>query len=100
MNETVKSGPKDVFLQLGAIIGLYVIVFALGGLLFQIISIYFPDALSYDYGYYARQGLRWPLDILVIFWPIYLWVNSYVQKDLLKNLVFLLVCDRSFHYSQ
>ena len=81
MSDTHKTGPKDVFLQLGAVVGLYVSVFAIGALLFQIINIYFPDALSYDYGHYARESLRWPLSILVIVWPLYLWLNSYIQKD-------------------
>ena len=85
MSDTHKTGPKDVFLQLGAVVGLYVSVFAIGALLFQLINIYFPDALSYDYGRYARESLRWPLSILVIVWPLYLWLNSYIQNDLTKN---------------
>lgn len=72
-------------MQLGSILGLYISVFAVGALVFQIINIYFPDVLSYEYGYYARQGLRWPLSILVVIWPLLLWLNSYIQKDLEKH---------------
>ncbi|MEK7090808.1 MAG: DUF5671 domain-containing protein [Patescibacteria group bacterium] len=86
MNNTIKkTGPKDVFLQLGSVLGLYVSVFALGALVFGLINIYLPDVLSYDYGHYGRQGLRWPLAVLTIVWPLYLWLNSYIGKDLAQN---------------
>lgn len=84
MTDSHKTGPKDVFMQLGSILGLYVSVFAIGALVFQIINLYFSDVLAYEYGYYTRQGLRWPLSVLVIIWPLLLWLNSYIQKDLAK----------------
>lgn len=80
-----KAGPKDVFGQLLAIIGLYVCVIAFGALIFALINLWFPDVLSYDYGYNAGLSLRWPLAILVIVFPLYLWWNSYLQKDLEQN---------------
>ncbi len=82
---TTKIGPKDVFGQLLAIIGLYVSVVAFGALIFGLVNLYFPDVLNYDYGYYASQSLRWPLAILVIVFPLFVWWNSYLQKDLEKN---------------
>lgn len=85
MSDAQKTGPKDVFLQLGSILSLYVSVFAIGALVFQIINLYFPDVLSYEYGYYVRQGLRWPLSMLVVIWPLLLWINSHIQKDLSRN---------------
>src|SRR3989344_3821532 len=85
MNDSSKSGPKDVFGQLLAIIGLYVSVIAFGALIFGLINLYFPDVLSYDYGFYAKQSLRLPLAILVIVFPLFVWWNSYLQKDLEKN---------------
>lgn len=80
-----KTGPKDVFGQLLAIIGLYVCVIAFGVLIFALINLWFPDVLSYDYGFNARSSLRWPLAILVIVFPLYLWWNSYLQRDLEQN---------------
>lgn len=85
MPELVKTGPKDVFGNLLAIIGLYVSVIAFGALIFGLINLYFPDVLNYDYGFYAKQSLRWPLAILVIVFPLFVWWNSYLQKDLEKN---------------
>jgi hypothetical protein len=85
MTDSNKTGPKDVFGQLLVIIGLYVSVIAFGALIFGLINLYFPDILSYDYGPYASQSLRWPLAILVIVFPLFVWWNSYLQKDLEKN---------------
>ena len=82
---TPKTGPKDVFGQLLAIVGLYVCVIAFGALLFGFINIYFPDVLSYDYGYYAAQSLKWPLAVLVIVFPLFIWWNTYIQRDIEKN---------------
>ena len=85
MPDSIKTGPKDVFGQLLAIVGLYVSVIAFGALIFGLINISFPDVLSYDYGYYAKQSLKWPLAILVIVFPLFIWWNSYLQKDLELN---------------
>lgn len=83
MNNT-KTGPRDVFMHLLGVIGLYVIVISFGALVFQLIDIAFPDVLR-DVGRYAKDGLRWPLSVLVIVFPLYAWLSSYLQKDLLKN---------------
>lgn len=85
MNDFSKTGPKDVFGQLLSIIGLYVSVISFGALIFGLINLYFPDVLNYDYGYYSKDSLRWPLAILVIVFPLYVWLTSYLQKDLEKN---------------
>ncbi len=84
MEEPRKTGPRDVFVHLLAIIFLYVCVVSFSALLFGYINIYFPDILHGDYGRYARAGIRWPISILFIVFPFYLWLNSYLQKDLLK----------------
>ncbi len=77
------STSKDVFGQLLVIIGLYVLVISFGVLIFGLIDIYFPDVLSYDF--YNRQAIRWPLATLIVVFPLYLWYNSYLQKDLERN---------------
>ncbi len=74
-----------MFGQLLAIIGLYVSVIAFGALIFGLVNLYFPDVLNYDYGQFARGSLRWPLAILVIVFPLFIWWNSFLQKDLEKN---------------
>lgn len=83
--EKQPASPKDAFMHFLSIIFLYVVVINLGILLFQLIDIYLPDVLYETYGRYSLSALRWPLAILVIIFPFYLWLSSYIQKDLIKN---------------
>lgn len=82
MNEVRTTGPKDVFLHLLAVIGLYVSVVSFGALVFELINIYLPDVLSGPAGHYAYQAVRWPLSVLVIVFPLYGWLSWYLRKDL------------------
>src|SRR5882724_11149704 len=83
--EQTKTGPRDVFFHLLAIIGLYAVVLAFGGVLFQLINIGFPDALAGPVGRYAREGLKWPLAVAVVMFPFYVWITSYIEKDLVRH---------------
>lgn len=80
--KSVKTGPRDVFTYLLTIIGLYVGVISFGALLFQYVNLAFPDPLLDNSGYFARQALRWPLALLVVAFPIYVWLSLFLQKDL------------------
>jgi len=82
MNEIKKTGPKDIFLQLLSIIGLYVSVISFGALIFELINLYLPDVLSGSFGHYAYQSLRWPLSVLTIVWPLFVWLSWYLARDL------------------
>ena len=85
MDTLKKTGPKDVFGHLLVIIGLYVSVVSFGALLFSLINIYIPDVLQYEHGRFAAQSLKWPLAILVIVFPLYVWLTIYLQRDLERN---------------
>ncbi|MCF7844562.1 MAG: DUF5671 domain-containing protein [Kiritimatiellales bacterium] len=85
MNEPNHSGPRDVILQLLAIIFLYVCVISLGSLLFQYINIAYPDMLDNDYGQYARTALRWPLAVLTIVFPCYIFLMWKLQREIKTN---------------
>ena len=85
MNDIKKTGPKEVFSNLLAIIGLYVSVISFGALLFGLINIYFPDVLNYGFGRFAERSLKWPLAVLVVVFPLYVWLTAYLQRDLEKN---------------
>ena len=85
VGDVQKTGPKDVFMNLLTVIGLYVVVVSFGALVFQLINTYFPDPLEASWGNFARESLRWPLSVLVIVFPLYIWLTSYGEKDLLKN---------------
>jgi len=83
--QPTKTGPRDVFSYLLIMIALYVGVVSLGALIFQYINLVFPDPLSTDLAIYIRQALRWPLAVLVVVFPFYVWFSSYVQKDLIAH---------------
>jgi len=82
-----QTGPRDVFLQILNAILLYVGIFAFGNLLFQIININFPDPLLTNlYSSSLRySALRWPISLLVIIFPAFVWLSYYVARDIEKN---------------
>ncbi len=84
MDDTKKTGPRDVFSHLLAIIFLYVSVFAFSSIVFSFINIYLPDILQ-GVGSYAREDLRWPLAVLVVVFPCYVWLTWYLAKDIEHN---------------
>lgn len=84
IHEEKKTGPKDVFGHLLAIIALYGSVISFGSLIFGYINIYFPDLLSYQYEF-SRASLRWPLSVFVILFPLYVFLSVYLQRDIVKN---------------
>ncbi|OWK27334.1 MAG: hypothetical protein US76_03790 [Parcubacteria group bacterium GW2011_GWA2_38_13b] len=85
MEDLTKTGPKDVFMHLLTIITLYVSVITFGMIIFQYINIYFPDLLHPESIRFARNFIRWPLSILVIVFPFYVWLSAFAQKDLAVN---------------
>lgn len=84
MDDDKKTGPRDVFTHLLAIIFLYVTVLTFGSLIFILVDRFFPDPLvSWSSGDISSQ-LRWPLAVLTIIFPLYLWLTYYLQKDILR----------------
>ncbi len=80
-----KTNPKDFFLHLLGAVALYTSVIAYAALLFQYINIYFPDPLNDHVGLFARQSLRWPLSVLIVVFPLYIWLMHYLQRDLVTH---------------
>lgn len=85
MENPIKTGPRDVFIHLLTIIALYASVITFGMIIFQYINIYFPDKLQLESIRFARNFIRWPLSILVIIFPFYIWLSAFAQKDLAEN---------------
>lgn len=84
MNEQQHTTAKDFFIQLGALITLYVSVISLINLLFAIINQVFPDALSY-YPSSESYTVRWTISSLVILFPLYIYLARTISKDILVN---------------
>ena len=80
----VKTGPRDVFLHLLAIIALYSVVVGFGAIAFSLIDIYVPDALS-EPAIYLRDNLRFPLAAVVIIFPLYILLSYYLSRDVERN---------------
>jgi len=79
-NNVQKSSPRDVFMYLLATIALYVATFNVVNLLFDYVNVAFPDPLNtwYDGG----SSIRWSLALLIIVFPVYLWVSRFLGRDL------------------
>src|SRR3989338_85067 len=82
-NTQIKTGPKDVFLHLLAIIALYVSAGSFIALLFQYINVYLPDKAVDQY--YSLQSayasMRWSIALLFVVFPVYVWASWFLNKE-------------------
>jgi len=83
MKNSHKNYPRDVLMNLLVIIGLYVSVVVFLQLIFAYINEALPDLLNryYDVG----QAIRWPLSVLIIVFPLYVFISRFLHRDLIKN---------------
>lgn len=77
---TAKSSPRDVLMHLLLIGLLYVATFNFIRLVFTFIETAFPDPLNTYYD--PRGAMRWPLAILLILFPVFLWISRFLIRDL------------------
>lgn len=79
-----QAGPKDVFLHLLAIVGLYASVGSFIGIVFGLINIYVPDIATGLSGYYygdPSDSLRFPLAVLIVVFPLYALLMRMLNRD-------------------
>ena len=74
-----KSNAMDFFLNLGAIVALYTLVYSLISLLFTVIDKAFPPINNYYYG--TSTTISWPVATLVVFFPIFIVLMSLLAKQ-------------------
>ncbi|KND47621.1 MAG: hypothetical protein AB201_01660 [Parcubacteria bacterium C7867-006] len=79
MEPTKKTNVKDLFLNLGAIVALYTVVISLINLLFAVINTAYPQ-ITNGYNYYGSQSISWPVAILIIFFPIFVFLMWLLEK--------------------
>lgn len=87
MDEIKKTGPKDVFLHLAAMLALYFSAGAFIALLFQYINLGFYDPLEGSRAatmMMARTGIRWSISMLIIVFPAYILITRYIYKQYLQ----------------
>lgn len=85
--QNIKTSPRDFFLHLLQIATLYASAISFLVLAFQYVNVLIPDMLQG--GYYQSQaalsGIRWGISILVIAFPVYLFVDWFFRTEFLKN---------------
>lgn len=79
-----KTGPKDFFLHLLAMVTLYGGAVSFTVLIFQYVNVLLPDVLEGD-GYYRLRGaysiIRWQIASLIIVFPTYVLTSWRLAKD-------------------
>ncbi|MBT3817041.1 MAG: hypothetical protein HOE80_03000 [Candidatus Magasanikbacteria bacterium] len=90
MSKEIKkdSNPKFFFLHLLSIVTLYVSAVSFITMIFQVINIYFPDAMQGDIYYRSEntyQILRSAISFLLVMFPVYIGTLFTLDKVYLKD---------------
>ena len=78
----VKSGPKDVFQHLLAIVTLYGSVISFIALIFQYVNYLYPDQL---YLGSVSDLVRWSSSALVVMFPVFILMSWLIHRDIRIN---------------
>ncbi|MBI5421420.1 MAG: hypothetical protein HZA35_03900 [Parcubacteria group bacterium] len=80
----VKTSPKDFFLHLLEMVALYASAISFLMIVFSMINFYVPDPLQQG-DYYRntslREHIRGSLSALIVFFPVFLFVNNFLRKS-------------------
>ncbi len=79
METSHKTSAKDFFLNLGAVVGLYVVISSLVNLLFTVINRAYPQTTGY--GYLSSYSISWPVAMLIILTPIFILFMWILEKE-------------------
>jgi hypothetical protein len=75
---------RDAFLYLLMFGTLYVCAFQFGNLLFDFINLAFPDELRPFEAQRAESSIRWATASLIIAFPLFLWLHTKMQREILR----------------
>ncbi|MEK7503057.1 MAG: DUF5671 domain-containing protein [Patescibacteria group bacterium] len=85
---TKKVSAKDFFMQLGAMVALYASAISFTMLIFEYINVLHPDPLGIG-GYYDTYGsfrsIRWSISLLIVVFPLYVWLSWFLEKSYKKH---------------
>ncbi|MFA6520517.1 MAG: DUF5671 domain-containing protein [Candidatus Paceibacterota bacterium] len=84
METQPKTSAKDFFINLGAIVALYTTVVSLVNLLFTVINKSYPQ-INNGYNYFGSSSISWPVAIIIIFFPIFIFLMWLLGKDYINN---------------
>ncbi len=79
-----KMALRDLFYQLLSVVALYMSAVSFIVLVFELINDWFPDAL-YTNNYGSGDAIRWSASILIVMFPLYLWLMRMITKDTAAN---------------
>lgn len=75
---------REAFIYLVLFTCLYLSSWSFGSLLFEFIGRAFPDPLT-QYGYYDQSGVRMAVSMLVVAFPIYLWLSRLTLGEIRRD---------------
>lgn len=82
----IKSSAKDIFLHLLLLLALYASVASFIAVWFQYANFLFPDKIEYQsHGTYIYDAMRMAMSILVVAFPIYLFVAWLLGREFAAN---------------
>jgi len=85
----MNTTPKNVALQVGALIALFASITSFLILIFGVINIIFPDAAAGYYEYASSQsGIRYAIAMLVVFFPAFIFLTRIVNVARRSESVF------------
>lgn len=80
-----RGGAREAFFHLLAFVTLYASVISVLVLVFEYLNRAFPDA-AFDYGYYDdSSSIRWFMAVLIVSFPIFVWVSRIIQREMAKS---------------
>jgi hypothetical protein len=82
--QSKKSNTKDFFINLSAIVALYVGVISLLNLLFTAINTAYPK-ITNGYSYFSSGSISLPVATLIIFFPIFLLMMWFLEREYKTN---------------
>lgn len=84
LHKEIKTTPKDFVLWLGVMATLYVSAISLIVLLFEYITILFPDPLDHYVDPY-RGAIRFSIASLIVIFPLYIYLTRKINVDARKH---------------
>jgi len=82
--QPTRASAKDFFINMGAIVALYTLVYSLINLLFTVINKAYPKIVE-GYDYMGSRSISWPVATIIITFPIFIVLMWLLEKDYKMN---------------
>ncbi len=85
MPPKTELSPKNFFLQIGIIVGLYVSTISFLSFIFDLINTAFPASNLYSYVGGYSSGMRIAISAIIVFFPLFIWLSKMYRKSITEN---------------